>query len=75
MERDVHAELENRLEAARLGGSEEARAKQSAAGRLLVRQRLALLLDGEPDFEDGLLARSEEGLASDAVVTCFGRVD
>lgn len=75
MERDVHAELENRLEAARLGGSEEARAKQSAAGRLLVRQRLALLLDGEPDFEDGLLARSEEGLAGDAVVTCFGRVD
>ncbi|MGH8975273.1 MAG: acyl-CoA carboxylase subunit beta, partial [Acidimicrobiia bacterium] len=54
---------------------EEARAKQSAAGRLLVRQRLALLLDGEPDFEDGLLARSEEGLAGDAVVTCFGRVD
>ena len=44
-------------------------------GRLLVRERLALLLDGEPDFEDGLLARTEEGLAGDAVVTVIGQVD
>ena len=70
----VHRELEERLARARLGGSEAARHKQKAAGRLLVRERLALLLDGEPDFEDGLLARCEEGLAGDAVVTVIGRV-
>jgi acetyl-CoA carboxylase carboxyltransferase component len=74
-ERDVHAELADRLATARLGGSETARAKHVAAGRLLVRDRLALLLDDEPYFEDGLLARSEEGLAGDAVVTCMGHVD
>ncbi len=73
--RDVHAELTARLAAARLGGPEEARQKHQAAGKLLVRDRLALLLDGEPDFEDGLLARSEEGLAGDAVVTAIGTVD
>src|SRR5947208_2599769 len=71
----VHRELDERLAAARLGGSEAARDKQKAAGRLLVRERLALLLDGEPDFEDGLLARTEEGLAGDAVVTAVGKVD
>lgn len=72
---DLHAELDQRLATARLGGSERAREKQTAAGRLLVRERLALLLDKEPDFEDGLLARAEEGLAGDAVVTVMGHVD
>src|SRR5207245_5014486 len=71
----VHRELEERRARARRGGSGGAREKQKAAGRLLVRDRLALLLDGEPDFEDGLLARCEEGLAGDAVVTAVGRVD
>jgi len=71
----VHRQLEERLATAALGGSEAARQKLKAAGRLLVRERLALLLDGEPDFEDGLLTRSEEGLAGDAVVTVIGRVD
>jgi acetyl-CoA carboxylase carboxyltransferase component len=74
-ERDVHAELAARLATARLGGSAAARAKHQAAGRLLVRDRLALLLDEGPSFEDGLLARSEEGLAADAVVTAMGHVD
>jgi acetyl-CoA carboxylase carboxyltransferase component len=73
--RDLHAELEQRLSAARLGGSTTAREKQVTAGRLLVRERLGLLLDGDPDFEDGLLARCEEGLAGDAVVTVIGHVD
>src|SRR5205807_4934353 len=71
----IHRELDERLAAARLGGSEAARAKLKSAGRLLVRERLALLLDGDPDFEDGLLARTEEGLAGDAVVTAIGQVD
>ena len=71
----VHRQLDEKLATAALGGSEAAREKQRAAGRLLVRERLALLLDGEPDFEDGLLARSEENLAGDAVVTVVGHVD
>ncbi|HVW31854.1 MAG TPA: carboxyl transferase domain-containing protein, partial [Acidimicrobiia bacterium] len=72
---DVHRALDEKLATAALGGSEASRNKLTAAGRLLVRERLALLLDGEPDFEDGLLTRSEEGLAADAVVTCIGQVD
>lgn len=72
---DIHRQLDARLASAALGGPEAARDKQRAAGRLLVRERLALLLDGEPDFEDGLLARCEEGLAGDAVVTAIGSVD
>ena len=72
---DVHDELARRMAAAEAGGSEKVRARQHEAGRLLVRERLALLLDDVPDFEDGLLARSEEGLAGDAVVTVIGQVD
>ena len=44
-------------------------------GQLLVRDRLRLLLDDEPDFEDGLLARANDGLPGDAVVTVVGKVD
>jgi acetyl-CoA carboxylase carboxyltransferase component len=72
---NVHRQLDEKLATAALGGSEAAREKQRAAGRLLVRERLELLLDGPPDFEDGLLARSEENLAGDAVVTVMGHVD
>ena len=42
---------------------------------MLVRDRLALLFDEGWSFEDGLLARFDEGLPGDAVVTCVGRVD
>jgi acetyl-CoA carboxylase carboxyltransferase component len=73
-ERDVHAELAQRLEAARLGGPEKYRQRHVEAGKLLVRERLKLLLDAEAEFEDGLLARSEEGLAGDAVVTTVGKL-
>ncbi len=72
---DVHDRLRERLQSARLGGSEKHRSKHVAAGKLLVRDRLKLLLDGEPEFEDGLLARYDEGIPGDAVVTCTGRVD
>jgi acetyl-CoA carboxylase carboxyltransferase component len=72
---DVHARLATIVEQARRGGSEANRRKHTEAGKLLVRDRLALLLDGPPDFEDGLLARFEEGLAGDAVVTAVGSVD
>lgn len=70
-----HDELERRLESARLGGSEKQRQKQIDAGKMLVRDRLELLFDDGWSFEDGLLARYDEGLPGDAVVTCVGNVD
>ncbi|MEQ8718289.1 MAG: acyl-CoA carboxylase subunit beta [Acidimicrobiales bacterium] len=72
---DIHQELDRRLAVARLGGPEDRRQKQHEANKLLVRERLELLFDSEPSFEDGLLARFDEGLPGDAVVTCFGTVD
>ncbi|KWX05592.1 carboxylase [Carbonactinospora thermoautotrophica] len=73
--RDVHAELRRRIEEARRGGPEKNRKKHVESGKLLVRDRLALLFDDGWEFEDGLLARHEEGLPGDAVVTCVGKVD
>lgn len=72
---DVNAELERRLQIARAGGSEKNRKKQKDAGKLLVRERLELLFDRDVEIEDGLLARHEENLPGDAVVTCMGTVD
>jgi acetyl-CoA carboxylase carboxyltransferase component len=72
---DPHAELERKLTAARRGGSEKQRQKQVDAGKMLVRDRLELLFDDGWSFEDGLLARFEDGLPGDAVVTCTGKVD
>jgi acetyl-CoA carboxylase carboxyltransferase component len=72
---DVEARLATLTEQARLGGSEANRAKHVEAGKMLVRDRLERLFDGPPRFEDGLLARFEEGLAGDAVVTAVGEVD
>jgi acetyl-CoA carboxylase carboxyltransferase component len=71
----VHEQLTEKLAAARLGGSEKNRKKITDSGKLLVRQRLAILFDDENYIEDGLLARYEEGLPGDAVVIAFGRVD
>jgi len=72
---DPHEELASRSAAARRGGSEAQRQKQVDAGKMLVRDRLQLLFDDGWDFEDGLLARFDEGLPGDAVVTCVGNVD
>jgi acetyl-CoA carboxylase carboxyltransferase component len=71
----VHEQLTEKLASARLGGSEKNRKKITDSGKLLVRQRLAILFDDENYIEDGLLARYEEGLPGDAVVIAFGRVD
>ncbi len=72
------AELHERARAtnaqARIGGSEQQREKQLAAGKLLVRQRLEQLFDGDWQVEDGLLTRMQDGLPGDAVVTAFGEV-
>jgi acetyl-CoA carboxylase carboxyltransferase component len=72
---DVHQRLKATLAEARLGGPQKARDKVKASGKLLVRERLELLFDKEADFEDGLLARINEDLPGDAVVTSFGEVD
>lgn len=71
----VHEVLDRSLDQARLGGSEQRRAKIHAAGKMLVRERLALLFDDEHYVEDGLLARFDEGLPGDAVVCAYGAVD
>ena len=72
---ELRDELQRRADAARLGGSEKARERVQAKGQLLVRDRLRLLLDDEPDFEDGLLTRANDGLPADAVITVVGKVD
>lgn len=71
----VHERLRTTVERAKLGGSQKNRDKIKASGKLLVRERLALLFDNEDYIEDGLLARVEDGLPGDAVVTAFGTVD
>ena len=72
---ELRDELQRRTDAARLGGSEKSRERVQAKGQLLVRDRLRLLLDDEPDFEDGLLTRANDGLPADAVLTVVGKVD
>ena len=55
--RDLVADLRERLAAARRGGSESAREKHTARGKLLVRDRVDRLLDpGSPFLELSPLA-------------------
>ncbi len=61
---------------ARAGGSEKAHAKLAEAGKLFVRDRLAILLDPGSFVEDGMYANAAAGgLPADGVVTGVGRVD
>jgi acetyl-CoA carboxylase carboxyltransferase component len=63
---------------ARRGNREQAREaeKLRAAGKLFVRDRLALLFDEGTFVEDGLLANAlADDLPADGVVTGIGRVD
>jgi acetyl-CoA carboxylase carboxyltransferase component len=71
----LQARLVETLDATRAGGPPATREKIKASGKLLVRERLALLFDEDPAFEDGLLARHQEDLPGDAVVTAVGTVD
>jgi methylmalonyl-CoA decarboxylase subunit alpha len=68
------ADLERRLNRARSGGSEKARAKLAEQNKLLPRERIARLFDeGTPFIEDGLLANNLAGdLPADGVVTGIG---
>ncbi len=76
--RALAADLRNRLSQAALGGSESARAKHTARGKLLPRQRVDHLLDpGSPFLELSPLAA--DGMYGDAapaagIITGVGRV-
>src|SRR5687768_7885304 len=79
--RELVAELHERLATARLGGSEAAREKHTARGKLLVRDRVDRLLDpGSPFLELSPLAAYDmyggdpHSVASAGIVTGIGRV-
>lgn len=71
---DVNKVADCKLQAARLGGPEKYRQRQLDSGKLLVRDRIERLLDPGFRVEDGLLARFEQGLPGDAVVTVIGKI-
>jgi 3-methylcrotonyl-CoA carboxylase beta subunit len=76
--RAVTDELRDRLAAVRRGGSDEARAKHSDRGKMLVRDRVDRLLDpGSPFLELSPLAAYDMyggGVPSAGVVTGIGRI-
>ena len=82
--RDLVHDLREKLAVARLGGSESARAKHTARGKLLVRDRVDRLLDpGSPFLElsplaaYGMYGRDESdvnAVPSASIVTGIGRV-
>src|SRR5919107_4686303 len=76
---DLAAELRERLAAVRRGGDEEARARHTARGKLLARERVDRLLDpGSPFLELSPLAAHdlyEDDVPSAGIVTGIGRVE
>ncbi|GAB6404156.1 acyl-CoA carboxylase subunit beta [Pseudomonas sp. MHK4] len=68
-------ELQRRVEIARAGGSEKAKEKHQSQGKLLVRDRLAILFDDGKYLEDGLLVGASRGMPGDAVVTASGKIN
>ena len=56
------------------GGRRNEKAARLLEGKLFVRDRLEKLLDGPPEFEDGLLAGVTKGVPADAVVTVIGTI-
>jgi acetyl-CoA carboxylase carboxyltransferase component len=64
-----------KIEQIKQGGPERYRQRAEAEGRLLVRERLARLLDAGYAVEDGLFAdAADEGNPADAVITGLGRI-
>jgi acetyl-CoA carboxylase carboxyltransferase component len=64
-----------RIEQIKQGGPERYRQRAKAEGRLLVRERLARLLDPGFGVEDGLFAdATDDGNAADAVITGIGKI-
>src|SRR3954463_2053477 len=76
--RELVDELQERLATARQGGSESAREKHTARGKLLVRERVDRLLDpGSPFLELSPLAATgmyDDRVPSAGIVTGIGRV-
>ena len=73
---DPTADLKQRAERARQGGSARYAEKLLEQKKLPVRRRIALLLDPGFQVEDGLLAHGEEpGYGADGVVTVIGQID
>ena len=76
--RELVDELRERLAAARLGGSEQARERHVRRGKLLVRDRVDRLLDpGSPFLELSPLAATgmyDDAVPSAGIVTGIGRV-
>src|SRR6266540_6488201 len=75
--RSVADAISEAVERARSGGAPKYHQKLAEQGKLFVRERLRLLLDGADGFvEDGLLVSALAGdLPADAVVTGVGMVD
>ena len=71
---DVYEQLAEKQAWALAGGRNSPKSGRLLATRLFVRDRIKLLLDDEPEFEDGLLAGSEKGVPADAVVTVIGAI-
>jgi acetyl-CoA carboxylase carboxyltransferase component len=68
--------LSDATERALGGGPERHRQKAHEQGKLPVRERVALLLDGGSFAEEALLANwQEDGLGADGVVTGVGEID
>ena len=68
-------EILAKIEQIKQGGPERYRERVKAEGRLLVRERLAHLLDPGFGVEDGIFAdATDEGNAADAVITGIGKV-
>jgi methylmalonyl-CoA decarboxylase subunit alpha len=68
-------ELIAKIEQIEQGGPERYRQRAKAEGRLLVRERLAQLLDPGFGIEDGVFAdATDEGNPADAVVTGIGKI-
>lgn len=72
---DAYTKLAEKQAWALAGGRNSPRSAKLLETRLFVRDRIKLLLDGEPEFEDGLLAGSEKGVPADAVVTVIGTIN
>jgi len=71
---DIYQKLDEKRGWAAQGGRLSEKSAKLLAGKLFVRDRLKLLLDDEPDFEDGLLAGIDKGVPADAVVTVIGSI-
>lgn len=68
--------LQDEIARAIVGGPPKYHQKNSAEGKLFVRERIALLVDEGTFVEDAVLANNQaQGLPADGVVTGFGQVN